>query len=364
MNCHSLVRRTAGLLVALACLAGTARAEDPAPPKKPAQPAPKQGKQGAPVTITAFGNKLIVTSEDPEALALVQTLVRTLTQSAGESENLEVIHLQYASATDAAKILDEVFNGAKPTVPVNFGRGGFGGRGGFTGFGGRGGSPPGMAAAGAAAASGRTERVRVVADPATNSLLVKASPLDMLTIRSLVEKSIDVGDVDAPAMMHSYVIGPLKYASATEVATLLKDVYREDLAASVTDQRRGGRRRGPQPTADTKRVALSIGVDERTNSLVVACSAGLHEDLRALVESLEVASGAVQQVVRVVSVHGIDPQLVQEAIDAIQGRTTTTTASGRGTGNNGRSGSGSFGRSGSGGFGRFGGFGGFGGRTR
>ena len=39
-------------------------------------------------------------------------------------------------------------------------------------------------------------RIRVVAEPTTNSLLVRAKPLDMLTIRRLVTQTLDTTDVE------------------------------------------------------------------------------------------------------------------------------------------------------------------------
>src|SRR4029077_15377215 len=56
-----------------------------ADPQKDKEKAKDQrpGRADAPITITAFGNRLIITSDDPAALALVQELVRLLTQTPG-----------------------------------------------------------------------------------------------------------------------------------------------------------------------------------------------------------------------------------------------------------------------------------------
>src|SRR5262249_1656812 len=60
-----------------------AQQQAPQPANKPQlvdPQAPKPGKKDSPVTMTAVGNKLLITSDDPEALALVQELYRLLTQ--------------------------------------------------------------------------------------------------------------------------------------------------------------------------------------------------------------------------------------------------------------------------------------------
>ncbi len=210
----------------------------PQPPKGGAKPA---DKVPAPVTLTAVGNKLIVGSDDPQVLALAQELVRLLVHTDG-SGDFEVIRLRHASATAVALTLDEAFNGPHKSE-------------------GRGPAP-------------RAERIRVVADPVTNSLLLKASPLDLLTIRRLLEKALDVEAADAAPVVQTRLIGPLKHAQAAEVAQVVRAVYGEGAARSGAPDAR-------------PRIALSVGVDARTNSLVIRGTPALQEEIVALVERLD-----------------------------------------------------------------------------
>src|SRR5207245_2873668 len=69
----------------------------------------KAGRKNAPINITVLGNKLVVTSDDPEALDLVQDLVRLYTQAPEGKGDFEIIKLKNANAVDVAKILDEAF---------------------------------------------------------------------------------------------------------------------------------------------------------------------------------------------------------------------------------------------------------------
>src|SRR5439155_9762771 len=119
------------------------------------------------------------------------------------------------------------------------GRGGpgdfMGGIGGPGGFFGRFGAP-----GAAAPATPREDRIRVVADPGTNSLLVKASPIDLLTIRSLLDRAIDTGETDSRAVMRTWVIGPLKNASALQMAQVIRDVYRESINNNPSSTTVGG----------------------------------------------------------------------------------------------------------------------------
>jgi type II secretory pathway component GspD/PulD (secretin) len=107
------------------------------------------------VTITAFGNRVIVACDDPQVLALAAELFRILHAPAGEGD-FEVIRLKHAEAVSVARVLDEAFNGSP--------------------------APGGLP---------RSARIRIVPDPATNSLLVRAAQLDLLTIRHLLEVALD-----------------------------------------------------------------------------------------------------------------------------------------------------------------------------
>ena len=84
----------------------------------------------------------------------------------------------------------------------------------------------------------------------------------------------------------------------------------------------------------------------------------MHEDITRLVDQLEAAAKDSTRTVKVVSIKGVDPILVQQAIDAIQGRRTVTPtrpssdngSSGRRSGRSGDSGSSGFTPFGTGGF--------------
>jgi type II secretory pathway component GspD/PulD (secretin) len=125
---------------------------------------PKPGK--AQPLLIAVGNKLIVTTDDPELMKRVRDLANLLMQDVPICD-FEVIRLKYHDASRMALLIDEAFNGPRA------GKGGF-----------QSGTRP-------------AERVRVVADPAVNALLLRASPLDTLTIRHLIEE-LDVQDALPP----------------------------------------------------------------------------------------------------------------------------------------------------------------------
>jgi type II secretory pathway component GspD/PulD (secretin) len=303
------------------------------PAQKPDQKKDSRpGRPDLPVRISAIGNKLIITSDDPEALRMAQELVRLYTKAPSGEGDFEVIRLKNASATDAAKVLDEAFNGPKQTTGQPGAPGGGGGFGG--GFG------PGrffnqFAAAGASAPTPRKDAIRVVADPGSNSLLVRASPLDMLTIRRLLDKAIDSGEIDSNAVQKTFVIGPLKYANATDVVSVLKDVYREQMNSTPSNTQIGGfagfgfrfagATRAVDSSGNPRQVTLSVGVDDRTNSVVVQCTTAMYDDIKKLVDSIEARSKDATRTVEVLRIDGADPLLVQQAVEAVTGKKSSTT---------------------------------------
>src|SRR4029077_13356942 len=87
----------------------------------------------------------------------------------------------------------------------------------------------------------REERIRVVADPASNALLVQASPLDLLTIRNLLAKQLDAGITDSSAVIKTHPpIGPLKNLYATDIYAMLRELYRESMDNNSRRGPRGG----------------------------------------------------------------------------------------------------------------------------
>src|SRR5262249_35004964 len=109
------------------------------------------------------------------------------------------------------------------------------------------------------------KRARIVADPMTNSLLVKASPLDHVTIRRLLRDALDSDRDEAAVEMRTWVIGPLQHAAAADTAKVLAAVYR---GAGIPS-------------------TFSVTPEPRTNRLVLRCSPAMHRDVLQLVEQLD-----------------------------------------------------------------------------
>ena len=292
------------------------------------------------ITITAVGNKIFLEGEDPELVGKASDIVRMLLAPGGEGD-FTVIRLKKANATEVARIIDAWFNppakgGASSSNPFAafFGGGdrgrGPGGPGGTPGAAPGGGAPPS-----ATGAPTEQTRVRIVADPSTNALLVRASFVDLMTIQEMLSRVLDKDADESEALIKTHII-KLSHASATEVISIVREVFREytNSAASQSSSSQSGNpfamfglQQGRQQPLDAsgrpKQVQLSLSYDDRTNSIVVACPQKIYNEVSLLVKQLDDAAKDASRTVKVVSVKGIDPLLVQQAVDAIQGRRTS-----------------------------------------
>ena len=305
-------------LIAVVLLAGAAAAQPPATRADPGG-----------LTITAVGDRLIITGDDPKQVALAHELARHIISNQGQV--YKVFRLQNSNAVEVARVLNEWFNGTRPQTqsePLNP----------FAAFGPGGGSIGGRASE---PAPGKP-RVRIVAEQTSNSLLVRANALDLITIQSLLDSVLDAGAGDSKAVMKPFFIGPLQYAVATEVVAILKDVYRESTnqAANLGGGGLGGGFGGPfggpgvagfggggrQPLdalGRPRQVTLTITADDRSNSVIGMATELMAKDVRAVVAVMEGRARDARKVVQLVPTAGVDPAVVRDVFEAIQGRAHT-----------------------------------------
>lgn len=287
---------------------------EPAPLKVEKVPADLPGNPNEPVFLTPGVNRIVVMTKDREALALVEQLVDSLTEIPDYDQGeFTIFYLRLANAADVAKAIDEAFNGRER------GSGGSGSGGSGDGGSGRG-------------RSSRRDRVRVVSDDTANALIVRASPVDMLNVQRLIESLDQEGLANANEKQPRII--PLKEASADEVLQVLQDIYKDYLQAGS-----GGPLNLPgfaaSVSARGKTSAISVGVDARSNSLVVAAPEFLFKQIESLVESLQKAAADSGRSYRVLPLKYSNPLEVREALEILLNREpapgSSGTSSGRGT---------------------------------
>lgn len=136
-----------------------------------------------------------------------------------------------------------------------------------------------------AAAADPLQKVTVMADPVTNSLVVRtASPAAMRSLQQLVARL----DQPAPPGQGVWVV-PLRNMQATELAKTLAAIKLTDPAAA----QRGVTPPGAGQGAAAAPSAPTIAADAATNSLIITASDAAYRQLRGVLDQLDVRRAQV-----------------------------------------------------------------------
>jgi general secretion pathway protein D len=200
-----------------------------------------------PVTAYPSSNSLIVT-DYAENLRRIEKVIAALDRP--PVSDTEVITLQHAIASDLALIIMRVTDQA--------------------------GAPPDP-----------LQKVTAMADPVTNSIIVRtASATAMRNVRRLVERL----DQPAPPGQGVYVV-PLKNMEAVELAKTLSSIKLSD---PIGAQRVSGAAGTPgQPVSTAPASSPTIVADAATNSLIITASDSAYRQLRGVLDRLDVRRAQV-----------------------------------------------------------------------
>ncbi|HPZ82725.1 MAG TPA: secretin N-terminal domain-containing protein, partial [Thermogutta sp.] len=310
-------------------------------------PAPLEGPPSAPPVIVAITPEgLVVASQDPEALNQFENLVRRMvsqdvTQYGGPE--LVVYYLKNSKAESVASILDQILGGGTLTTSGSGGgsligeiaRAAFGNVGGGL-VGSLLGIDTGTTSSTSSTSSTRTtSRIQITPDSRLNALIVQAYPQDLQLIEEILRVLDQPESPQDVAVQPKTIIIPVKNTQAEEIANILRSVYQDRLVTAASANRgpspqeiiqllRGGGRGGPggpgrnQPTEEVQR--MSIGVDVRTNSLIISAPERLLNEVRQLVEQLDQkAATDSEETTQVVTLQRASPESVRAALSALLG---------------------------------------------
>lgn len=318
-------------------------AEDTAQPAaENAAPTGPVSKPGADVIISLGPAGIILQSDDLDALDELETRLRMIIDASNsKGREFHIMYLHHAKAQVVATLLQELLSGASSSSESGGGGGGgslmgdiatsmmgdmLGGLLGGMGGGGGGGAP---VSAGSA---------QITADVRLNALYIRANARDL----ELIEDFVDV--IDQPENPEGVQIQakprfiPVKYTTADSIATVVRQVYANRLTADANagGQRqpspqefiqalRGGGRGGQQQQNKGEEIKMTVGVDTRTNSLIVAAPDYLFNEVKALVEQLDVSELASDQIVRVYSLKSSNADVITRSVSSLYGDAITVT---------------------------------------
>ncbi|QDU57964.1 secretin N-terminal domain-containing protein [Aeoliella mucimassa] len=301
----------------------------PVAPKSPSKP-------NAPILVAPGPSGLIIASDDIEALDAFERLLEASTlQNTTGGREYAVFYLKHAKANTAAAILGEIYGSSTSSsgdlmggiVDSALGDIGGGLMGDLLGLGGTG-SSSGFSAAG----------VDIVTDARLNAIIVYARPDDIdmaFRLLQVLDQRIGPTEIEAEGVPR---LIPVVNTSATDIAEVVKQMYPgriegasggqpspEDLIRALRNNGGGG--------ADSQEVSkMSIGVDTRSNSLIVKAEDALFFDVKRLVEELDTVQVDTSESTVVLSLRNSNPEMMKEALSSFLGSqavTSTTQAPGQ-----------------------------------
>ena len=243
----------------------------------------------ATLTANAASNTLVLVDTQASIRRIVEIVKALDGQMSGVAE-VKVFQLKYANATNAAKLITDLFKpddqqaaqSSRRMFPF-FDRGGPGGRGGDQG-------------AQSSEKSGREQKVIATADDRTNTLVISAPPDMLKTIEGII-KELDSNPSEEQAVF-TY---RLKNADAKNLETVLNNIFSEYSTAggagrtTTPGQARGGMmsqfgRGGAQQIAATANDLVGqvfVVADADTNSLLVRTASKHFERVQEILKDLD-----------------------------------------------------------------------------
>lgn len=327
---------------------------DPAVPAPAVNPAPANlNGEPAPILISPGPAGLIIASEDKQALDEFEAMLKALASRQTGQREYTIFYLKYAKAPIVAELLEQIFTGGGASSSGGGGGGmlnnlagaalgDFGGgiMGSLLGIGGGSGeAAPRLQASGA---------ISIIPDTRLNALVVQANPIDLDMLEQLLKildqqsSPEDVEIISKPRLI------PVYYSSADEMANVVRQIYADRMSTGGQQRQPnpqefiqalrggGGNRRNQQQTKAEETIKMSIGVDVRTNSLIVTAPEPLYAEVKDLVSQLDQESSSTNDTMKVIALKGsTNSATVQQALSQIIGpsnvrstqlRTNATTA--------------------------------------
>ncbi|WP_425618533.1 secretin N-terminal domain-containing protein [Anatilimnocola sp. NA78] len=297
---------------------------------------------GAEIVITLTPNGILIVSEDLDALDEMEMMLRQIADQRGGGKEMAIYYLKFAKAQVAATLLQEILSGSGGSSGGDAGGGslmgdlassmmgdmGGGLLGGLLGMGGGGGSGGTPVTAGSAT---------ITPDIRLNALIVQASSADHEKIEDLLDLLDKPSGPEAVQLVAAPRFIPVLNSTADSIATVVRQVYAGRMTAEGNGQQRqpspedfvralrGGGRGGQNQQANKgEEQKMTVGVDTRTNSLIVAAPDYLFEEVKALVKQLDTAELSSDETVRVVSLRGSNADVITRSLAQVYGESITS----------------------------------------
>lgn len=320
-------------------------AEESAPADEPQTPAESSDAKSetapagnAPVSVQIIGDQLILSSSDTAALDRLEELYERMSSAIPSRTRWNVFYLRTADATEAAQMVERLFpqsNVAAATTTSSSSGGMLGSlAGGMSSIG-----RSLMNASGLNQTLSGAQTLRIVTDARANALYV-SGPNDQVAEVEQILEVLDSSELPPSLRDRLPRTIAVEHADVEEVADVIETVFKDQMTPENPMLGRGGSG-GPggfnplmmmfggaaqaQGGRRQPGVQLTVGVDKRTNHLIVSCSDSLFQQIEEVVRGIDDRAKKSRQTVRVVKLDTADPTLVQQTLGSIMPKVTVGT---------------------------------------
>jgi type II secretory pathway component GspD/PulD (secretin) len=294
----------------------------PEPPRRETQ-AERDPGRGSPILVAPGPGGTLIASDDVEALDQLEELLGVVAgRNSTTGREYAVFYLKYSKASNVAEVLAAIFGGRSAGSDR-----GIIGEMANNALGNMGGALMGDLLLGGGGSGGAftSANVDIVPDARLNALIVHAKPADLDTIEQLL-KVLDqsAGPEEVEAEAEARLI-QLVNVPAQEVADIVQQVYQDRMtgpgAVMSPQDMMKLLRGGPNTEAAVQK--MSIAVDEENNLLVVRAPDALFEEVKLLVEQLDLSMADSPEITKVVSLRLTNSAAVEQALTSILPGVTT-----------------------------------------
>lgn len=288
------------------------------------EPAPDKSGAKSPIGITVMGNDLIITSADEKALDRLEEMISQLSAALPNRTRWTVFYLRSADATEAAQLLERLFPQSSVAASTSSSEGFMGSfTGGLSSFG-RG----MMNATGLDSTLAGGQPLKIITDIRSNALFV-TGPSDQVGEIEQVLQLIDASELPESLRTRVPRSIPVEYSSVTEVAKIVREVYKDALEPEQPAQNQRGANpfammMGGAPQGKQRGIELTVGVDEQTNHLIVSCNDSMFRQIENLVQTIDERERDARRTIRVVPLEKADPMLLSRTLGSVIPKVTVS----------------------------------------
>ena len=333
-----------------------AAARPPLRPGAESQPKPAAAgdSQLPEIVIEIRDGNLVLMSEDEKALDELENRLQTLMTHMTPKTTWTIFYLRSADATEAALMLERLFPQSSVTATASSSGSSLFGEisGGFSSLG-----SSLMDMTGINSLGTGPNALRIIPETRANALFVSGPPDQIADVESVL-KILDAAELPAQLRARAPRYINVEHADVNEVAQIVRDVYKEELASSGRSGGGGGSSRGGSSRGGSRGgsssnpfamfmgggggssrgrggnsggrsgVRMTLGVDSRTSALVVSASDSLFKQVENLVQTLDAAAMEAKRTVKIVTLENTNSSAIQQAVSALLPKASVSTGAG------------------------------------